>query len=301
MNTTALYILTVLIWGASWIGIAFQVGEVAPVHGVLYRYFLAAALLHLFLVTRTGAKRGPRLTGAQHRLCAAMGLLMFGANYVMVYSAISLGLTTGLAAVIFSLLIVMNAINTAIFFGEAPGRALIPATILGLTGVGVLFSGDIALIASGQAAGLPLLLCLGAVYGASLGNMLSRTLQTTGAPVTTANAWAMAYAACGLFIWSLLFEQPFTWSFTPSYLISLAVLTVFSTIVAFWCYLTLLGRIGAARAAYAFVAFPAVALVISSLFEGFEWTAPRLAGAALVLLGNIALLRGQSSKAQRSA
>jgi drug/metabolite transporter (DMT)-like permease len=298
MNTTALYILTVLIWGASWIGISFQVGEVAPVHGVLYRYILAAALLHLFLATRRGAVR---LNLMQHCLCAGMGLLMFGANYVMVYSAISLGLTTGLAAVIFSLLIVMNATNTAIFFGEAPGRALIPAAVLGLVGIGILFSGDLALIATGQAAGLPLLLCIGAVYGASLGNMLSRQLQATGAQVATANAWAMAYAAAGLLAWSLMFEQPFTWSLKPSFLISLGVLTVFSTIIAFWCYLTLLGRIGAARAAYAFVAFPAVALTISSLFEGFEWTAPRIVGVVLVLLGNIALLRGQSSKAHKSA
>ena len=297
MNTTALYILTVLIWGASWIGISFQVGEVAPVHGVLYRYILAAALLHLFLVVRGGA----RLSLAQHGLCAAMGLLMFGANYVLVYTAISLGLTTGLAAVIFSLLIVMNAINTALFFGEAPGRVLIPAAVLGLLGVAFLFRDDIALIANGQAAGLPLLMCIGAVYGASLGNMLSRRLQASGAQVTTANAWAMAYAACGLLAWSLAFEQPFTWSLKPSFLISLGVLTVFSTIIAFWCYLTLLGRIGAAKAAYAFVAFPAVALAISSLFEGFEWTAPKIVGVVLVLLGNVALLRGQSAKAHKSA
>lgn len=297
MNTPILYILTVLIWGASWVGISFQVGQVLPVHGVLYRYVLAAALLHLFLTIKGGA----RLSVGQHGLSASMGLLMFAANYVLVYSAISLGLTSALAAVVFSLLIVMNAINTAIFFGEAPGRALFPAAALGLTGVALLFSDDIALIMSGRAAGLPLLLCIGAVYGASLGNMLSRKLQATGAQVTTANAWAMTYAACGLLVWSLVFEQPFTWSLKPSFLVSLGILTVFSTIIAFWCYLTLLGRIGAARAAYAFVAFPAVALALSSLFEGLEWTTPKIAGVVLVLLGNVALLRGQSASVHKSA
>lgn len=297
MNTAALYALTVLIWGASWIGISFQVDAVMPVHAVLYRYLLAALILHLVLI----AARGPRLTGVQHGLCAAMGLLMFGANYVMVYTAISLGLPSGLAAVVFSLLIVMNAVNTALFYGEAPGRALIPAAVLGLLGVGLLFADELALILSGEAVGLPLLLCVGAVYSASLGNMLSRRLQATGARVTTANAWAMTYAACGLLVWSLLFETPMTWSVAPSFLISLVILTVFSTIIAFWCYLTLLGRIGAAQAAYAFVAFPAVALALSSVFEDFPWTAPHIAGAVLVLLGNLALLRGQPNKAQRSA
>ena len=52
-------------------------------------------------------------------------------------------------------------------------------------------------------------------------------------------------------------------------------------------YLTLVGRIGADRAAYATVLFPLVALIISSVFEGFVWTPLALTGVALVLLGNV--------------
>ena len=56
--------------------------------------------------------------------------------------------------------------------------------------------------------------------------------------------------------------------------------------VAFGCYLTLVGRIGADRAAYATLLFPIIALIISTLFEGYHWSPPAVAGVAIILLGN---------------
>ena len=64
--------------------------------------------------------------------------------------------------------------------------------------------------------------------------------------------------------------------------------------IAFACYLTLLRRIGAARAGYATVLFPIVALAISTVAEGYRWTAPAILGAALALLGNVLVLRRRS-------
>jgi drug/metabolite transporter (DMT)-like permease len=67
----------------------------------------------------------------------------------------------------------------------------------------------------------------------------------------------------------------------------LLYLSIFGSIIAFGAYLTLVGRIGADRAAYATVLFPLVALVISSIYEDFQWTQLALAGVALILIGNI--------------
>ncbi len=289
MNNALLYVVTVLIWGASWIGIDYQISEVAPVHAVLYRYALAGALT-LGVLSLLG--RRARLAPGQHLLCLGMGLAMFGANYVLVYNAVRLGLPTGLAAVVFSLLIVMNGLNAAIFYRERPGRETIVAALFGVAGMGLLFADDVFAFLTGDGPATGALLCVGAVYGASLGNMVSRRLQAERVDVMTANGWAMTYAAAALLIWSIGFERPFTFSTSPPYLTSLALLTVFSTIVAFWCYLTLLGRIGAAKAAYAFIAFPPVALAISSIFEGYVWTLPHAVGVVLILVGNLALLRG---------
>ena len=66
-------------------------------------------------------------------------------------------------------------------------------------------------------------------------------------------------------------------------------LAVFSSVLAFSAYLTLLGRIGASRAAYATVIFPPFALLISTFVEGYAWTSFALIGLPLVLLGIITI------------
>jgi drug/metabolite transporter (DMT)-like permease len=65
---------------------------------------------------------------------------------------------------------------------------------------------------------------------------------------------------------------------------------VVSTVVAFAAYLTLLGRIGAARAGYSTVMFPVFALLISTVFEGYAWTPYAIAGLALVAIGNVLVI-----------
>jgi drug/metabolite transporter (DMT)-like permease len=61
--------------------------------------------------------------------------------------------------------------------------------------------------------------------------------------------------------------------------------------VAFACYLTLLGRVGADRAAYVTVMLPVVALAVSTVLEGYRWTIPAWLGLAAVLAGNLLVLR----------
>ena len=70
------------------------------------------------------------------------------------------------------------------------------------------------------------------------------------------------------------------------YVGSLIYLSVFGTIIAFGCYLKLIGKIGADKAAYASMLFPVVALSISTVYEGYQWSAHNLIGMALVLMGN---------------
>ncbi|MGB0866830.1 MAG: hypothetical protein ACPGSC_09990, partial [Granulosicoccaceae bacterium] len=58
----------------------------------------------------------------------------------------------------------------------------------------------------------------------------------------------------------------------------------------FGAYLSLIGKVGADRAAYATVMFPLVALGISTIFEGYEWPIEAIAGVAMVLVGNLLIL-----------
>ena len=56
-------------------------------------------------------------------------------------------------------------------------------------------------------------------------------------------------------------------------------------------YITLLNRIGAARAAYVTVLSPAVALLISTWLENYQWSWPAGLGLAAVMAGNVLVLR----------
>ena len=75
---------------------------------------------------------------------------------------------------------------------------------------------------------------------------------------------------------------------------SLIFLIVFNSVIAFSVYFELLKRIGAERSAYVTVLFPVVALVISTIFENYQWTLSAFIGVALTLIGNVLILKNSS-------
>ena len=75
------------------------------------------------------------------------------------------------------------------------------------------------------------------------------------------------------------------------YLVTFVFLSIFGTVLAFWAYVTLIGRIGADRASYTTLLFPLVALLISTVVEGYQWTLVAFAGLCLVLAGNWLVMR----------
>jgi len=88
---------------------------------------------------------------------------------------------------------------------------------------------------------------------------------------------------------------------TATYLVSLVYLALFGSVIAFGCYLSLVGRIGAGRAAYATLLFPVVALGLSTFWEGYTWTLHGVCGIILILSGNyLAMARKNIVKEQQS-
>jgi drug/metabolite transporter (DMT)-like permease len=97
----------------------------------------------------------------------------------------------------------------------------------------------------------------------------------------------MLIGASVLTLGALALGMPFTAEPSARYLGSLLYLAIPGSVIAFTAYLVLVGRIGPDRAAYSTVLFPIVALTVSTVFEGYHWTAPALCGLALVLGGNL--------------
>ncbi len=287
MKNFFFYIMTVLIWGSTWIGIKLQLGTVDPMVSVGYRFALAALLLLLWCRMRDL----PMLfTRKDHLFIALQGTFLFCFNYLLFYLA-ELHLTSGLAAVIFSTILLMNMVNGAIFLKTPLDIRVIAGGILGLSGIVLVFLPELTSFSLSSAKVRGILLCILATYFASLGNILSARNQKNHLPIIQTNGFGMAYGAVIMLALAFCTGKTFQFVQTFEYLGSLIYLSIFGTIIAFGCYLALIGNIGADRAAYATLLFPLVALAISTFWEGYEWTGSALFGVGLILCGNLLMIR----------
>lgn len=297
MITTLLYAVTVLLWGTTWFAIKFQLGVVSPEVSVFYRFALAA----LMMLAWAGL-RGERMvfTLKTHVFLLLLGAFLFSTNYVLFYHATE-NLTTGLVAVIFSTAVVWNLINGRIFLGRALEPLVVLGAVFGIAGIVTVFWPAVANLEVGG----PVLTSVGfglmGTFSFSLGNIVSQRNQDQHLPFIASTAFAMGYGSLLLLLWALVSGQSFVFESTAPYVLSLAYLTVLGTVIGFFCYLSLVGRLGAARAAYATVLFPIVALGISTLFEGYHWSLSALVGVALVLCGNVIVLAAPQLRRRFSA
>lgn len=293
MSNTILYLITVLVWGSTWLGIEFQLGVVAPEVSVFYRYGLASLLLFSWCVTRGLELRfGLRA----HSRFLLLGLLLFCLNYILTYHA-QQHITSALCAIAFSTMLWMNITNARIFFGVRSGPRVMIGSALGVAGIVTLFLPQVGSITLSDATFYGATLAVLGAFVASLGNMVSQEAQKGGLPVLQANAWGMFYGTLLTGAIALGQGHAFNFDFSAGYVISLGYLAVFGSIVAFGAYLTLLGRIGAHKAGYAVVMFPVIALILSVLFEGLQVTPNIVLGAVLVTAGNVIILRRERNEA----
>jgi drug/metabolite transporter (DMT)-like permease len=279
-----------LIWGSTWLAISYQVGTVTTAASIFYRSTAAGLLLVAYLWLRGLPMR---FSLRQHGLIAITGCTLFSGNYLFLYPAEEL-VPSGLVAVIFAMTVPFNLINASVLLGDSVERRVLVAGGMGVGGIALVFWPDLVQFqlnaGSLRGAGLALV----AAYLFSLGGVVSAKAQLTGVPVLQTEAYGLIYGALFLVPVTLL-TGGFEFALRSAYVISLAYLVIFGSIIGFAMYLTVTERLGAARAAYVTVLFPIVALLWSTLLENYRWTALNLAGVALILLGSgLAIARRRS-------
>lgn len=286
VKDSLLYVVTVLIWGSTWIGIKFQLGAVDPMVSVVYRFALSAALLLLFCRVRGLTLK---FSAREHLFMALLGLLLFSVNYWLVYVA-EIYLTSGLVAVLFSSIVFMNMANGAFFMGTRVERKMVLGAVAGIVGIGLIFMHEIESFDFTDKSLMGVALGFSSVLLASLGNITSARNSRNNIPVIQANAFGMGYGALALMILALGLGKEFAFSMTLPYVSSLVYLAIFGSIIAFTSYLTLIRTLGAAKASYSIMVVPVVALIISSFAEGYVWSFSAVAGLMLVVGGNFLAL-----------
>ena len=286
VKDSLLYVVTVIIWGSTWIGIKFQLGTVDPMISVVYRFALSSVILLVFCKLR-----GLTLIFSfrDHVFMGLLGLLLFSVNYWLVYVA-EVHLTSGLVAVLFSSIVFMNIANGALFLGAPVERKMVLGAVVGIMGIGLIFIHEI------ESFDLTDKNLMGVAFGftsvllASLGNITSARNSRNNIPVIQANAFGMGYGALTLAFLALFLGKEFDFSMTLPYVTSLCYLAVFGSIIAFTSYLTLIRSLGASKASYSIMVVPVVALIISSFAEGYVWSISAVAGMILVVGGNFLAL-----------
>lgn len=281
-----LYIMTVFIWGSTWFAITFQLGTIPIDISICYRFGLASLLIFAWCFFK---KLHLKFSGKAHLFFIAQGFFLFSINYMAAYAA-SHYIASGLNAIGFSMVLVFNIINSFLFYRTPLTRPVVFGASCGVIGMMLTFWPALSTLDLSNESLIGIFLSLLGGLLASFGNMISARNQKNNIPVTESNAFAMGYGALWLVGVILAKGLSFQFDFSYPYILSLLHLSIFGSIFAFGCYLTLLGRIGASKAAYALVMVPIVALGVSTLFEDFVWELHIFAGIGLIILGNIIIL-----------
>jgi len=281
-----LYVATVLIWGSTWFAIEFQLGEAPILVSLVYRWGLAAALMWGFCLIR---RLPMQFSLRNHGFIALMAIFNFGLNYLLVYWA-QVYLTSAMTSIAFTTMVLMNIVNMRIFFGQRISLITCFGAVVGVAGIMSLFWLDIRDVNIDGESLKGLGLALSGALLASLGNMVSIRNSRLNLPVLQVNAWGMMYGALLMALVAMAFDTSFMLPTKIDYWVSLIYLALFGSVLAFACYFTLLKRIDPNKASYASVLYPGVAVILSTLFEGFEWTSYVVLGFVLVAIGNVIVI-----------
>jgi drug/metabolite transporter (DMT)-like permease len=287
------FILVTLIWSSTWIVIKDQLGggdaDAVPfVWSVSYRFAIAGAVM-MGIARLMG--QNLRLGRGGYLLAAMLGTLQFVVNYNFVYAS-ELYITSGLAAVVFALLVVPNAVLARLFFGDRVTSRFALGSAVAMAGVALLFVQEIRQAAAPTGTVLTgLALALFAVLAASVSNVMQLMPAVRARPVAALLGWAMLYGSLlnALFAWALV--GPPAWQVRAGYWIGLLYLGVIASAVAFWLYYEIIRKVGPAKAAYSSVLIPVIAMAISTALEGYRWSLLAVAGGALAIAGLVIALR----------
>ncbi|MEM0911973.1 MAG: DMT family transporter, partial [Pseudomonadota bacterium] len=126
----------------------------------------------------------------------------------------------------------------------------------------------------------------GSFFSASVGNVLSEKILDRKITVTQMNFWAMTY---GVILTSFVVAFGTSNIVIPKnaeFYYALTYLAIFGSVFAFAAYMKLLKNIGSDKAAYVVLIYPIIALLISTIFEGYQWSVFSILGVIVVLIGN---------------
>lgn len=295
------FLLTALIWGSTWWVITGQIGDVPASWSVAWRFLLATPAM---FVVALAMRRSLRIGADGHRLAFLVGATQFCGNYNFVYRA-EMHLTSGIVAVMISLLLVPNAVLARLLLGQQITRRFVCGSAIAIAGIALLLAHEArggGIGAGGIGGGsdkvlLGILFALIAMLCASVSNVIQANEVGRRMPMVSLLAWAMLYGtACDVAV-AWVTAGPPVLPTSTNYWLGTGYLALFGSVVTFPLYYTLIRRLGAGRAGYNGVAVVVIAMLFSTVLEGYRWSALAIAGALLATVGLVVALSARKPSA----
>lgn len=286
------FIIVSLIWGSTWFVIRDQLSVVPGPWSVCYRFAVAAiGMFILALVMRQPL----RLEHTGFLWAGLLGLMQFSLNFNFVYAA-EHHITSGLVAVLFALLIIPNALIAQLWLKIRSTRAFWVGSAIAGAGVGLLILREYRIApVGGHEVLIGAALTIAGVMCASISNVIQAKDSIRRYPMMPLLAWSMLFGALldAVFAWSL-FGPPVIET-RPAYIGGVLYLALVGSVLTFPLYFRLIRDIGPGKAAYTSVLIPIIAMMISTLFEGYHWSSLSIAGAVLAMSGLAIAMRARTS------
>jgi drug/metabolite transporter (DMT)-like permease len=284
-----------IIWGTTYLAIAFAVHTMPPFISGVARFALAGLLMYAWL----RARNPQPFAGVNIPMMALTGVLLSGIGNGFVLWA-QQGIPSGIAALIVASVPVLVLIFDWAFFSKrAPTRQALFGIAVAIAGVATIVMHTRTL--SGNAQPMYVLAMLVATTGWSIGTLVQKRAATQ-ATVLSFTCGQMLFGAAAQLLFSLVTGE---WSrFDPAAIswqgmVAIAYLVVFGSIIGLNCYLWLLTRVAAPKVATYALVNPVVALVLGAAVLGERVTLLAMVAATLVLVG-VALIVFQDLPVMRA-
>ncbi len=280
MKARLVWLILCGIWGSTWLFIKLGLADLPPITFAGIRFVISCAILFPLLYFRHQALPKDRRDWI---LLAVTGVLSFSLNYGLVFWGEQY-ISSGLAALLQATMPAFGLVLAHIYLpSERITWTKIAGVVLGVCGVGVVFSNQLA-ISGRQALAGCVALVLSAFF-AAYSNVLVKTHGGKLNPAVIA-AVQMFFGLIPLLLVGLALEgNPFRFRWTAIALVSLLYLAIVGSVIAFLLYYWLMQHMDVTKSMLISLVTPVVAVILGMLVLDEELSWRTLVGGAMIIAG----------------
>src|SRR6266550_3254762 len=280
MKSRLVWLLLCLIWGSTWLFIKLGLSDLPPFTFAAIRFVIASAILFAIVAVRRLPL--PR-TRADLLLLATTGVLSFSLNYGLVFWGEQY-VSSGLAALLQATIPAFGLVIAHVYL---PDEQLTPVKIfgvvMGVAGVGVIFSNQLSVAGPRAVAG-----CAALLVGAACAAYANVLVKARGANLNPAilAGGQMIFGLIPLWLMGILLEgNPLHLHWSRTAVVSLFYLAIVGSVTAFLLYYWLVQHMDVTKTMLVALVTPVIAVSLGVLLLNEELNWRTFAGGAMIISG----------------